>query len=76
MKRTNSSSISAPRQCTDRIASIRPRGDSPSSPVARYVGQCGRHNPQLTHIANSDSSRYNGDRAITPGCDIVLTVPT
>ena len=27
-------------------AAMRPRGDADSSPVTRYVGQCGRHRPQ------------------------------
>ena len=36
---TKSSSIGAPRHCTARIASIRPRGERASSPVARNVGQ-------------------------------------
>ena len=42
--------------CTARIAAMRPRGDSASSPVARNVGQCGRHNPQLTQVASSSWS--------------------
>ena len=28
------------------MAAMRPRGESCSSPVTRYVGQCGRHRPQ------------------------------
>ena len=56
---TNSSSIGAPRHCTARIASIRPRGDSASSPVARYVGQCGRHSPQATQVFSCSGSSDN-----------------
>ncbi len=70
MNRTKSSSIAASRHCTERIASIRPRGESPSSPVARYVGQCGKHSPQLTHCANSASSSRSGDEVLTTDCDI------
>ena len=33
-----------------------PRGDSPSSPVTRNVGQCGKHSPQATQAASSSSS--------------------
>ena len=35
----------APSSSTARIAAMRPRGDNCSSPVTRYVGQCGRHSP-------------------------------
>ena len=44
---------------TWRIASIRPRGEYCSSPVTRKVGQCGRHNPQLTHVARWSSLMSN-----------------
>ena len=37
------------------MAAMRPRGDAASSPVTRYVGQWGRHRPQLTHEASSAS---------------------
>ena len=57
MNRTNSPSAAPPRHWTLRIASMRPRGDRPSSPVARNVGQCGRHNPHATHDDSSCSSR-------------------
>src|SRR5207249_9658475 len=40
---------------TARIAAIRPRGDADSSPVRRYVGQCGRHSPQATQSLRSAS---------------------
>ena len=36
---------------------MRPRGDATSSPVTRYVGQCGRHSPHATHATSSSSSR-------------------
>ena len=54
---TKSSSIGAPRHCTARIASIRPRGERASSPVARNVGQCGRHSPHATHVLSCSGSR-------------------
>ena len=38
------------------IKAILPRGDSVSSPVARYVGQACRQKPQWTHLYKSDSS--------------------
>ena len=52
MKSANVASTSAPA-ATARIAAIRPRGDADSSPVSRYVGQCGRHSPQATHADRS-----------------------
>ena len=39
-----------------RIAAMRPRGDAASSPVTRYVGQCGRQSPHATHAASSSST--------------------
>ena len=36
---------------TPRIKSIRPRGESISSPHETYVGQAGRQNPQWTQSA-------------------------
>ena len=38
------------------IKAILPRGDSVSSPVAKYVGQACRQKPQWTHLYKSDSS--------------------
>ena len=52
----NASSIGAPSSSTARIAAMRPRGDAISSPVTRYVGQCGRHSPHATHATSSSSS--------------------
>ena len=57
MNDTNSASGGAPSHCTRRMAAMRPRGDAASSPVTRYVGQWGRHSPQLTHEASSASMR-------------------
>ena len=51
--------IGAPRNSTERIASIRPRGESASSPVTRKVGQCGRHNPHATQVLSSSGSSDN-----------------
>ena len=59
MKCTKSSSIGDARSSTARIASIRPRGDNASSPVARKVGQCGRHRPHCTHVFSSSGSRLS-----------------
>jgi len=56
MKRANASSGWASPSATERIAVIRPRGDADSSPVTRYVGQWGRHNPQATQAARSSSA--------------------
>ena len=61
MKSTNSSSIGSSPRSTERIASMRPRGEYFSSPVTRNVGQCGRHNPQLTHVAASSASSPSTD---------------
>jgi hypothetical protein len=36
-----------------RIKAMRPRGDSFSVRVSRYVGQCGRHRPQATQRSAS-----------------------
>ena len=65
MNRTKSPSAGASRHCTARIASMRPRGDSASSPVTRNVGQCGRHRPHATHDDSSSSSRRRSS-GITP----------
>ena len=62
IERRNAPSISAPSHCTWRMAAIRPRGDSASSPVTRYVGQCGRHSPQATQHASSSSATPRSTR--------------
>ena len=53
----------AARHCTSRMAVMRPRGLAASSPVTRYVGQWGRHNPHWTHAASSSSSTSRGPRS-------------
>ncbi len=53
MNSANVSSVDARPSCTARIAAIRPRGDADSSPVNRYVGQCGRHRPHATQAFRS-----------------------
>ena len=55
-RRANASSIAARPSETARIAAIRPRGDADSSPVRRYVGQCGRHRPHATQASRSAGS--------------------
>ena len=59
--------VGGARRATARpaSASMRPRGDSASSPVTRNVGQCGRHRPHATHDDSSSSSRRRS-RGITP----------
>ena len=52
----NASSSGAPSSSTARIAAMRPRGESRSRPVTRYVGQCGRHSPHATQATSSSSS--------------------
>src|SRR3954447_11155845 len=54
MNAANDPSTSAP-SVTARIAAIRPRGDADSSPVRRYVGQCGKHRPHATHAERSSA---------------------
>ncbi len=63
-----SSTIDVP-SATERIAVIRPRGDADSSPVRRYVGQCGRHRPHETHDERSASDGWSP--TVQPG-----TAPT
>src|SRR4029453_17273153 len=69
MKRAKASSGWASPSATERIAVIRPRGDADSSPVTRYVGQWGRHNPHATQAARSSSAgassgnRHAGSRS-------------
>ena len=53
MNRANVSSVAARPSWTARIAVIRPRGDADSSPVSRYVGQCGRQRPHATQAFRS-----------------------
>ncbi len=60
-KSMNSSSIASSPLSTARIASMRPRGEYFSSPVTRNVGQCGRHSPQLTHVAANSASSPSTD---------------
>ena len=43
-----------------RISEMRPRGEAVSSPVARYVGQCGRQRPHDTQATSRSSSRRSG----------------
>ena len=52
---------------TERIAVIRPRGEADSSPVARYVGRCGKHSPHATQAARSASAgASSGNRHLGP----------
>ena len=71
---TKSSSIGAPRHWTARIASIRPRGDSASSPVTRNVGQCGRHSPHATHVLSCSGSRCSDMTTSIVGAPVPGTV--
>ena len=48
---------------------MRPRGEYRSSPVTRYVGQCGKQSPQPTHVTRSSSANPKA----VPG---VVTHPT
>ena len=57
---SNASSMGRPSSSTSRIAAMRPRGDAISSPVTRYVGQCGRQSPHDTHATSSSASRCSG----------------
>src|SRR5690349_25063603 len=51
---------------------MRPRGDSFSFPVSRYVGQAPRQRPQCTHASDLGSSRKWGTVSV-PG--LILNIP-
>lgn len=76
---TTSSSKSRRSSCNPRMISIRPRGDLLSSPVTRNVGQCGRHKPHPTQLANAwslTSSRGTPPRYSPRPAPCRLTRPT
>ena len=78
MNEANVSSTTAAPSATARIAAIRPRGEADSSPVSRYVGQCGRHSPQATHESRSTSAGWSVARqfAVEPGSRPMNRVPS
>src|SRR5256886_3800647 len=53
-RRAGSSGASSPASSA-RIRSMRPRGLSASSPVARNVGHAWRQNPQWTHVSSASN---------------------
>jgi hypothetical protein len=56
----DASSIATSPPSTRRMAPMRPRGDSASSPVTRHVGQWGRQSPHPTQAASSSASSPSG----------------